>query len=560
MAQEKRAMGQGAKLRAIVKQCVIVAIISGLMLVLSMVFQSFRASAIESELDATYYLNMYRLGSKTLTEEVWSYAVTGDDEHYDNYMKELEVDKNRDNALAALEENNLTDDEWAMINEISALSNGLVPLEEEAMAYVQEGDLDRAREAVFGDEYEETIAEINTNTTKMINTILARKAKNADTLTILAIVMQVALIVCFAYLILQIKKTIEFAHVELLIPIKKTSEQMGYIAQGDFAQKLDMEENDTEVGTMVKSINFMKANVHAMIMEISKVLTAMSNGDYRLEAEQQYVGEFVEIKEAMGIIKSKMQETLRTLNGVADQIDAGSEQLSCAAQDLAEGSTTQASQVGEVAEAVNVMSQNMEANAVAAEESVMVASQAGESLQVGNAKMEELKEAIGEISKCSEQIETIIGAIEDIASQTNLLSLNAAIEAARAGEAGKGFAVVADQVKNLAEESAKAAGRTRNLIETTVAAVDKGIRIADETAENMIEVMSGAQEATVKMGTIANMLQEEARQMEEVNSTITTVSEVVDSNSATSEETAAVSEELKAQVESMVDMMGRFKY
>lgn len=177
---------------------------------------------------------------------------------------------------------------------------------------------------------------------------------------------------------------------------------------------------------------------------------------------------------------------------------------------------------------------------------------------LGNAKMEELKAAISEISRCSEQIGTIIGTIEDIASQTNLLALNAAIEAARAGEAGKGFAVVAEQVKVLAEESAKAAGNTTELIQATVEAMDKGIAIADETAENMNEVMLGAKEATERMGQIAELLGESTRQIHEVSNNIIKVSAVVDNNSATSEETAAVSTEQKNQVEKMVSLMQKF--
>lgn len=173
--------------------------------------------------------------------------------------------------------------------------------------------------------------------------------------------------------------------------------------------------------------------------------------------------------------------------------------------------------------------------------------------------MQELKEAIAEISACSEQIGTIIGTIEDIASQTNLLSLNAAIEAARAGEAGKGFAVVAEQVKNLANESAKAAGRTTELIETTVTAMQKGITIADETSENMKEVMKSTTVATEKIGQIVEMLEQNVEKMHNVNDSIEQVSSVVDNNSATSEETAAVSEAQKRQVEAMVEMMNKFE-
>lgn len=177
----------------------------------------------------------------------------------------------------------------------------------------------------------------------------------------------------------------------------------------------------------------------------------------------------------------------------------------------------------------------------------------------GNRKMQELKDAIQEIERCSEQIGTIIEAIEEIASQTNLLSLNAAIEAARAGEAGKGFAVVADQVKNLANESSKAVKRTTELIQTTVSVMERSTMIADETASNMGEVMTGAKEATEKMEQIVEMLEKDARRMHDMNENIIQVSVAVDNNSATSEETAAVSEQQKAQVESMVELMSRFK-
>lgn len=560
MVKEKNVKGQAAQLKKLVTQCIVILLFSGLMLILCMLFQMFRASALESQLNVSIYLNQYRLGSKTLTAEVQSYAVTGDKVHYDNYMKELEQDKNRDVALEGLKKNYISDEEWDMIDSIAKLSDGLVPLEEEAMAEVEKGNLQQAQSLVFGDEYADTIREINTSTEEMIDTVLARKEKNANFLSILAICIQLVLAASFIYIAYQVTKIIKFANKELLTPIKKTSEQMEYLAKGDFNTVIDLQEDDTEVGSMVSAINFMKSNMNTMIMEISHVLKAMGDGDYSVTASEQYVGEFVTIKEAIGEIGDKMRETFQTITAVADQINAGSEQLSCAAQDLAEGSTTQATQVGNVAELINTMAKNMEVNTVAAEQSVQLASEAGKTLQTGNEMMQELKDAINEISKCSEQIGSIIGAIEDIASQTNLLSLNAAIEAARAGEAGKGFAVVAQQVKNLAEESAKSAGETRILIETTIAAVDKGIQIADQTAENMLLVMSAAKESTTKMSTIADVLLEETKQMEEVNNTISDVTEVVDNNSATSQETAAVSEELKAQVESMVEMMNRFKY
>lgn len=129
---------------------------------------------------------------------------------------------------------------------------------------------------------------------------------------------------------------------------------------------------------------------------------------------------------------------------------------------------------------------------------------------------------------------------------------------ARAGEAGKGFAIVADQVKGLADESAKAAGETDKLIERTILAVDKGISIADETAASMDEVMLGAKQATERMGEMSGILTGDVQNMHQINESVMRIAEIVDSNSAASEETAAVSQEQKAQVETMVGLMDKF--
>ena len=552
-------IGQAAQLEKLVKQAFIAVGLGIVLLIISMA-ANFMMSSVQSEqLEVTMALNQYKNGSKTLTSEVQSYAVTGNQLYYDNYMNELNVDQNREKAMDTLKEYDITEEEWAKFDAIAALSNGLVPLEEAAMASVASGDLKSAQESVFGDTYEETIVQINAQTEEVIEQIQARKASQKTLFQMLQIIAQIAFVASCGYVIFSLIKTIQFSKKELLVPIEKVAEQMGHLAHGDFSVRMDLEEDASEVGQMVAAIRFMKKNMSEMIAEISDILGQMSDGNYQVAIEKEYVGEFVAIKESIIKIGEAMRETLHTLRDVAEQIDGGSEQLACAAQDLAEGSTIQATQVAEVAEAIKRMSESMSSNAVAAEQSVEIASNAGKTLVTGNEKMQELKVAIGEISKCSEEIGTIINAIEDIAEQTNLLSLNAAIEAARAGEAGRGFAVVAEQVKNLAEESAKAAGKTTELIQMTIDAVNKGIDIADATAANMTEVMGSAMEATEKMGQIAQMLDEEATNMQEINETVASVSTVVDNNSATSEETAAVSEEQKAQVETMVQMMARFK-
>lgn len=551
--------GQAAKLNKNVKETYRVVIVGAALLIVFTIANILYSMVSSEQLETTMFLNQYRLGSKTLTSEVQSYAVTGNSIYYDNYIKELETDKNRDIALEGLKKNDITAEEWDSLNQIASLSEGLVPLEEKAIELASNGQLEEAMAQVFGTEYEETVQQISILTDECIETIQKRMNNKQNIISILMIISEVVFVLSFIYIVLKVQHTIKFAKNELLAPIIKVSEQLTELAKGNFRIESDLKEDDSEVGKMVASIHFMKQNYTNMITEIADVLGAMGQGNYNVQVTQEYVGEFVKIKDSMLKIVADTRKTLLTIKDVAQEIDGGSEQLAKASVDLAEGCTVQAGKVSEVASMVDEMTRSMEEKAQGAQKAVEIFSKTGAVLQAGNARMQELKEAISEISKCSEEISTIIATIEEIANQTNLLSLNAAIEAARAGEAGKGFAVVADQVKNLAEESAKAAGETTKLIQMTVDAVNKGIGIADATAENMEDVVVGAKEATEKMEQMAAALRQEANNMSLIDDNICRVSEIVDNNSATSEETAAVSEEQSAQVTMMVELMQQFE-
>ena len=550
---------QALRLKKHVKQSIIAMGIGGFLLIFTFALSLFSSSIEEERLETTSLLNQYRLASKTLTSNVQSFAVTADTQYYDAYLKELNEDKNRDIAWEELQKNHINDEEWTSLEEIAALSDGLVPLEEAAFAAAKSGDTDTAIASVFGAEYTDTVSQINSKTDTAISQIQERIGKKTKQLSVLQIVIEVFFILSFLYVAYQIMCLLKFAHQELLLPIKKVSSYLSIFAQGNFHEQLDLPADESEVGTMVSSINFMKGNLVGIINEISSILEQMGEGNYLISIQQNYIGEFQTIKHSLTTICEKMQETFKTIRDVSQQVNVGSEQLANAATDLAEGCTVQANKVSEIVTLTDDLYQSLECNATEANDSVELAMNAGKIMMNSNSHMTELKIAIGEINQCSEQIRSIINAINDIASQTNLLALNAAIEAARAGEAGKGFAVVAEQVKTLAEESSKAAGETTKLIESTVAAVDKGIRIADTTSANMEEVLASAQAATEKMGQISTMLNNNVTNLQQINSNLTSVSEIVDNNSASSEETAAVSQQQSAQVETMVSLLDKFQ-
>lgn len=551
-------VGQAYQLKKIINACNVSLVIGIALLVALFVATITLDSVSKEQLENTMLLNQYRLGSKTLTASVQSYAITGDEVYYEAYMNELEVDKNRDIAWNGLKENDIKDNEWNMLNQIADMSNGLVPLEEEAMASVKAGDMEAAKEYVFGEEYADTVMQITDMTDEAIATIQKRMSNQKLIYEIMQIISAIMFVGAFLYLSTRVMKTTKFSKEELLNPIVQVSEQMEGLANGNLHGEFCLQEDESEVGKMVSSINYMKKNLSNMIEEISNVLKQMGDGNYRVEIKQEYVGEYVAIKDSLLLIADEMRHTVCTIQEATREIDTGSTQLAEAADNLAEACTSQAGQVSELVVLVNELEDSIEYNEKEAEEAVKISNLAASTLIAGNKKMEELKTAIGEISHCSDQISTIISTIEEIATETNMLSLNAAIEAARAGEAGKGFAVVAEQVKKLAEESARAAGQTSELIIKTVDAVATGIRIADEAAENMEDVMMGAEESTERVQRIVDKLKNEIVSMQKINEGIEDVAGVVDNNSATSQETAAVSTEQKTQVKTLVDLVDRF--
>ncbi len=550
---------QVARLRKIVKQTNF-SLVLGIVLLVLLFFASISYALVSNEqLESTMYLNQYRLGSKALTTAVQSYAVSGNTMYYDDYMRELNTDKNRDIALAGLEANDIKDYEWAELNEIAALSDNLVPLEEDAMAAVAAGDVTAATEYVFGKEYSDTIQKINSLTDDVITKIQDRLDASKKLFMVIQIICAVAFLAGFIRLAQQCLRTIHFSQTELLTPIIKVSDQMELLADGNLHADLDLQEDDSEVGNMVAAIRFMKDNMASIIEEISYILEQMGQGNYILTVNQNYVGEYVKIKDSFNKIMEDMRGTVSTIQEVAKEIDSGSAQLAYAADDLATACTGQATEVSELMQLLTELGNSIRYNEQEAEEAVKISNLASSTLTVGSQKMDELREAMKEISQCSEQIISVIAAISDIGDEIDLLSLNASIESARAGEAGRGFAVVAEQVKKLAEASQNAVGQTSELIERTVQSVEVGTRISREAAANMEEVQMGAEETTGRINGIVDKLKLEVESIAHINDSIGVVAGIVDNNSATSEETAAVSEQQKAQVESMVDMMSRFK-
>ena len=339
---------QELRLKKIVQKSTVALILGGTLLIISIAINLYVTLMQEDRLETNRFLEQYRLGSKALTYAVQAYAVTGDKKYYDNYMTELNVDKNRDIAWEGLEGNNITRKEWTEMEDIARLSNELVPLEELAMEAVASGDQELAISYVFGERYENDVEVISKKTDLVINQIQDRLDSRKNFMISIQSVVEVLFLLSFLYVIRQIIVSIRFSRQELLVPITKVSEHIVAISEGNLHAAFDMQEDDSEVGRMVSAIQFMKDNLVKIIGEITEVLGQMGEGNYNIDIKQNYVGEFVVIKDSFYKISHKIRDTLQSLREMSTQIKVGSQQLSDAASNLADASTAQATTVSDL--------------------------------------------------------------------------------------------------------------------------------------------------------------------------------------------------------------------
>lgn len=344
-----------------------------------------------------------------------------------------------------------------------------------------------------------------------------------------------------------------------LTKLAQTMEQ-GRLGIGESisVKKTKIHSND-EIGLLAEIFEKTIERLKGYIGEISSVLESIAEGNLTKETTQDYVGDFVSIKNSLNGILQKLNDTLSGIVESSESVSNGAEQMAIGAQALSQGAVEQASAVEEVNETVHSISKQVEQtaeNAKYASEKVDVVS--GQILESNN-KMNEMIRAMEEINESSNEIGKIIKTIESIASQTNILALNAAVEAARAGEVGKGFAVVAQEVRELAGKSAEASKSTTELIEHSIEAVREGTKIANATADQLHTVVSGTKEVVETTGWIAEAARTQADSVIEVQDRISQISDVVQTNSATAEESAATSQQLSSQAELLRSLVGRFR-
>mgnify|MGYP003429742752 FL=1 len=466
--------------------------------------------------------------------------------------------------LAAIEKTMVTPEGHASYEKISAALEAYFAKEAEVIKLGATTDQELCRQA-----QNMAIAEITPlyealdNATLELMNVNIEKEHEAEVLcTALetgAMILMVILLVCATIIAKRIAVVISNG---IAKPLAELEERVVAFAEGDINSPFPQSKEKDEIAGLMNASYTMAERLQMIIADVTRLCEEMGGGNFAVKSdcEDSYVGDLVNLREAIKTMNMNVSNALKEVEELATQVNVGATNLAEAAQDLAEGATDQAASVQEMLATMNTVSDGLKDTSTSVEEAYKQALKCADDAQVSRTEMGNMVESMNRITETSKKIENIIAEIESIASQTNLLSLNASIEAARAGEAGRGFAVVADEIRNLADQSAKSAVDTRELVSNTLFEIEQGSKIAFKTADVLDGVVNAIQQIAQTNNVLADNSKDQAYAVEQADEGIARISEVVQSNSAAAEESSATSQELSAQAMSMHELVSRFKF
>lgn len=483
-------------------------------------------------------------------------ALNDDSSTYENYKNNVKtVLTDSQTQLDIIKNTNIIDDD--LYNQYVKALNEWGNIGYDIINQIEKGDLASAKN------------KIHTVCTPALNNLMSiadkmedETNKEADQAILLSNVVAViggVAIVLFIVIASLISKKIGAKITEMIIePIRDIDNVAKDLANGNLHSELTYHSDD-ELGTLAHSLRKSIRTLSSYVDDIKRSMQEFSHGNFDVKPEVEWKGDFEEILQAFMSFEASMADLVKHLQRVADQVAEGSEQIASSSTELAEGATNQAASVEELTASLANVSERVAQNSQNARTISGKVDELGTQLYESNGKMSEMVISMSEIEKASKEISKIIETINQIASQTNLLALNASIEAARAGDAGKGFAVVADQVSALAAQSAEAAKESASLIDTSVAAVEKGMVIANDTASQLGAVVDNSRHIVDEVNNIADVLNTQTEAIKQVDEGVEAINDVVQTNSATSQECAAASQDMSTQADTLRGLIATLK-
>ena len=483
-------------------------------------------------------------------------ALRNDSESYESYKQTIdEKMENFDEQLKILENSGLIEDELygKYVNAVNTWKSiGYSIIDE-----IEDGDIEGARDRILT-ECSPALQEQIT-LAKEINSVLDEELEGTFQKNNLLFYLTLPFMILTPIVSIILAKVIgNKIIISIITPLSEIEEVAKELSRGNLHIQLEYR-SDNEMGKLAHNLRKSIRVLGSYVDDITRAMSEFVNGNFTVQPEVEWNGDFITILDAFMSFEKTMAETITGIQVVAEQVGSGAGQVSDSSMDLAQGATDQASVTQELAATVETISTQVLQNTEMTKDISERAVQIGLEIDSGNEKMQKMTSSMREIKNASLEIRGIIDTINDIASQTNLLALNASIEAARAGEAGRGFAVVADQVSVLASQSAEAVKESAALIETSVQSVEKGVLIADETATLLEAIVSSSKEIVEDINQIKNTMEVQADAFGEITKGVDQISSVAQTNAAASEELAANSQEMTSQATMLENLVGKFK-
>ena len=511
---------------------------------------------VERVQQADTAVKICRLNVNSAARNIREMALNSDKSTYDSYEQNVEEQLAEvDTELKALKGTGTVSAELYQEYSDSMAEWGNIGYS--IMEQIKSGKIDEATAAIINEctpALDKTV-EIG----KKLDDVTDQARNRAVRITVILAIAGIGVVViCLILAVLLARKTAERVMETILVPLHQIENVAQELTEGNLHSTLEYHSED-EIGRLAHSMRKSIRILGSYVDDIDRAMKQFSEGDFDVQPQVEWRGDFIGILNSFMAFEKSMADTVKGIQHVSDEVFEGAEQVASSSSDLADGATNQAAVVEELTATVENVSEQVAQNSKTAKEISGRVDELGNSILDSNSKMREMVDSMNEISVASKEIDKIIATINEIAAQTNLLALNASIEAARAGEAGRGFAVVANQVNVLADQSAQAAKESSLLIETSVKAVEKGMVIAGQTAAKLEEVAESSKNITEEVANIADTLETQTTEIYQINQGIGQINDVVQTNSATSEECAAASQEMSNEAESLRGLIQKFK-